>query len=156
MPTFKSHVSCVCEVRRTSLKAHVSCVSTAVSREPKLSPQEVGEHSSIHHGMGRSHFPYHTDKAKPSQVIIPRSCKGTSAHAHKLGTVVCQKTFTLAAYFCERRADWEVRRFYSLVLREVPGAVLCSCAQGEGTFLHIALYAALLIPRIGTQPFLAN
>ena len=44
----------------------------------------------------------------------------------------------------------------SLVLNEVPGVVLCLCAQGEGTFLHIARYEALLAPRIGAQPFLAN
>jgi hypothetical protein len=37
-----------------------------------------------------------------------------------------------------------------------PGVVLCLCAQGEGTFLHIARYEALLAPRIGAQPFLAN
>ncbi len=30
------------------------------------------------------------------------------------------------------------------------------CARGEGTFLHIARYEALLAPRIGAQPFLAN
>ena len=34
--------------------------------------------------------------------------------------------------------------------------VLCLCAQGEGTFLHIARYEALLALRIGAQPYLAN
>ncbi len=49
-----------------------------------------------------------------------------------------------------------MRQFDLLVLSEVPGVVLRLCAQGEGTFLHIARYEALLAPRIGAQPFLAN
>jgi hypothetical protein len=30
------------------------------------------------------------------------------------------------------------------------------CAQGEGIFLYIARYEAMLAPRIGAEPFLAN
>ncbi len=29
-------------------------------------------------------------------------------------------------------------------------------AQGEGTLLHISRYEAMLVPRIGAHPFLAN
>ena len=57
---------------------------------------------------------------------------------------VCPSTFALAACSSGRRAAWAVRRFDSLVLSEVPGVVLCLCAQGEGTFVHIARYEALL------------
>ena len=35
-------------------------------------------------------------------------------------------------------------------------SVLCLCAQGEGLFLYISRYVALLAPRIEAQPFLAN
>ncbi len=55
-----------------------------------------------------------------------------------------------------RRAGWAGRRFDSPALSEVPGVVLCLCAKGEGTFLHIARYEGLLAPRIGAQLFLAN
>ncbi len=53
-------------------------------------------------------------------------------------------------------AGWALRRFDSLVLSKVPGVVLCLFAQGESTFLRTARYEALLAPRIGAQPFLAN
>jgi hypothetical protein len=64
--------------------------------------------------------------------------------------------FALAACSSGRRAGWAVHRFDSLVLSEVPGVVWCLCAQEEGTSIHISLYEALLAPRIGAQPFLAN
>ncbi len=64
--------------------------------------------------------------------------------------------FALAACSSGRRAGWAVRRFGLLVLSEVPGLVLCLCAQGEGAFVHIARYEALLAPRKGAEPFLAN
>ncbi len=70
--------------------------------------------------------------------------------------MVCPHTFALDACSSGRRAGWAVRRFDSLVLSEVAGVVLCLCAQGEGTFLHIARYEALQAPRIRAQPFLAN
>ncbi len=71
----------------------------------------------------------------------------------KTDRVVCPHiyTFAPAAYSSERRADWAVCRFDSLELTQVPGVVWCSCAQGKGTFLHIAQYEALLAPRIGAQ-----
>ncbi len=43
---------------------------------------------------------------------------------------------------------WVVRRFDSLVLSELPDLALCLCAKGEGAFLHIARYEALLVPRV--------
>jgi hypothetical protein len=49
-----------------------------------------------------------------------------------------------------------VRLATIVVFSEIPGVVLCLYAQGKGTFLHIARYEALLAPRIGAQPFLAN
>jgi hypothetical protein len=70
--------------------------------------------------------------------------------------VVCPHTFAIAACPSGRRAGWAVRRFDSLVLSEVPGVVLYLCAQVEGTFHHNARYEALLAPRIGAQPLLAN
>ncbi len=45
---------------------------------------------------------------------------------------------SLAACPSGRHAGWAVRRFHSLVLSEVPNAVLCLCAQGEGAFIRIA------------------
>jgi hypothetical protein len=44
----------------------------------------------------------------------------------------------LAACTSGRRAGWEMRRFDSLVLSEIPDVVLCLCAQGDGAFLRIA------------------
>jgi hypothetical protein len=73
-----------------------------------------------------------------------------------LADAVVTNSCSLAACSSGRRAGWAVRRFDSLVLSEVPGVVLGMCAQGEGTFLHIARYEALLAPRIGAQPLLAN
>jgi hypothetical protein len=70
--------------------------------------------------------------------------------------VVCRQKFSLAACPSELRAGWAVRRFKSLVLAEVLNVILCLCAQGEGISLHIARHEALLAPRIGAQPFLAN
>ncbi len=63
---------------------------------------------------------------------------------------------TPAACSSERRAGWALSRFNSPVLGEVPGVVFCAQGEEEGICLHISRYGALLAPRIGAQPFLAN
>ncbi len=69
----------------------------------------------------------------------------------------------MPTYVCARRLflrtsrrSGSAPRFDSLVLSEVPGTILCTCAQGEGTSHHTARYKALLAPRVGAQPFLAH
>jgi hypothetical protein len=97
----------------------------------------------------------------PSHVLTPPVMQETTRRARikqREGDML--HTSILIVCSSGRRAGWAVSRFDSLVLSEVPGVVSCSCAQGKGTFLHIARYEApyeaLPAPRIGAQPFLAN